>query len=167
MNETIFSIHHGRFRIFMRFLFQSFCRIVTMLYYLVVVGQFTNGILNFLVVLEQFYGKIACGELTSHLPVLLEVLLHFGYCILDVGAVVDVYMSNRSFLIGSLIHLNHGGEQLFNAVARLEYSRHKRESEQLTQFVAIELVASCFNLVIHIERTHHKNVHINELRCQV
>ena len=81
-----------------------------MLYYLVVVGQFTNGILNLLVVLEQFYGKIARGELTSHLPVLLKVLLHFGYCILDVGAVIDVYMSNRSFLIGSLIHLNYGGE---------------------------------------------------------
>ena len=58
-------------------------------------------------------------------------------------------------------------EQEIYAHASLEGSRYERHSEQLSESLHVKVVASFLKLVVHVEGTHHSQVHIDELSGEI
>ena len=58
-------------------------------------------------------------------------------------------------------------EQFLHAASCLEHCWHHRHTKQLSQFHIINMVATLFRLVKHIQRTHHVQVHIDELGGEI
>ena len=91
----------------------------------------------------------------------LQVLLDMRDTVLDLMTVVDVQVSRE--LTGTLVHLDDGTEQIFYALSALKRCRNHWHTKQRTQRVEVNLVATAFKLVVHIQRAHHAYVHVHQL----
>ena len=97
--------------------------------------------------------------------VLAQVLLNVADAVLHLVSVVDVDVS--CLLVGALIYLYDGFEKLFYARAFFERRGHHGRAEQRAQHIEIDDVAPSLELVVHVQRADHPQVHVEQLRRQV
>ena len=167
VNEAIFRIHNGRFRIGHCFFFNTSSRIVTMLHNFSLIRKGSDEFLNLTIVFQEFDCQIACRELTAKFAVLLQVLLHILDTMLNLMSVINVNMAYGILFELSFIDLNDGGKKVLHAFTSLEYCGNHRESQQFTQFIAIEFVTALFGFIEHVESTHHAEVHVDKLGREI
>ena len=58
-------------------------------------------------------------------------------------------------------------EECLHALARLEHGGHHRHTEQLAEFLIVDGIAPFLKFVIHVERTNHTRVHVDELGGEI
>src|SRR5574344_64324 len=90
------------------------------------------------------------------LVIFVPVLKFFCYFRVNISILV--------YKVNTFINIDYDMEQEIDAFTALEYRRNHRDTEQLAEKLIIEFVTALFQFVIHIERTNHTQVHINELR---
>ena len=81
------------------------------------------------------------------------------YLGVDVTLLIDV--------VGTFIHVDDDMEQQVDVAATLKRSGNHGHAEQGTQRVNIQLVAAPLGLVIHVQSTHHSEVHVQQLRGEI
>ena len=80
-------------------------------------------------------------------------------------SVVDVQVAGLA--ANPLIDLDDGTEEVLHAFAALERRGHHRHTEKGAECLHIDVVATPLELVVHIQGTHHTQVHIEELCGEV
>ena len=130
------------------------------------VGQMLADIaLHVVVVLKQFQGEIAGGIALTDVLVGLEVALDVKDAVLNLVAVVDVDMAVVA--AGALIDLDDGAEEILDAHARAERGGHHGGAEESGQHLQVDVIATAFELVVHIEGADDAEVHVDKLGGQV
>ena len=167
MDEAVLRIHDSRLTVFLRLFLDDGCCLIASLQDLLLLGHVGNDTLNVLVHLQQLNGKITGGEAQTDIVVALQVFLNGFYTLFYIGTVIDMQVTNPVLTELAFIHLDNGLEQLINTSTALEHGRHHGESQQLSQLVRIQLVASVFHLIKHIQCPNNAQVHVDELRSEV
>ena len=67
----------------------------------------------------------------------------------------------------SFIHLDDGLKQILHPHSRLERRWHDGHSQECGKRLQVGMIAASFKLIIHIQRTHHSNVHVYQLGRQI
>ena len=58
-------------------------------------------------------------------------------------------------------------KKLFHSLTALEYRWNHGHTKEFGQLVDIDFITTPLGLIKHVECTHHAQVHINELRCEI
>ncbi len=91
--------------------------------------------------------------------VLVPVLQVFGHLRIDVTVLVEI--------VNTLIHIDYDVEKQVDTLACAEHCGNHWHTEELTEFAVVELIATLFKLVEHVEGANHAQVHIHKLGCKV
>ena len=86
--------------------------------------------------------------------------------LLQFRPVVDMDMACHDVLV-ALIDFDDGIEQRVDAGSVPADGRTDRHAEQPAQLVDVEAVAFLLQFVVHVQRHHHPEVHVDELGGQV
>ena len=209
MYEAVFRVHDGRFAVVLRFLLNERGGLVSCLECALAVGHRSYHCLNLLVSLQQLDGEIAGGVAQTYIIVGLQELLYFRNSALDVGAVVDMQVSEHVVLravaagkvfvvflraivlmvfvvpvsdvlrhlgvevsllvniVDALIHIYNNMEEQVDASSCGEHRGYHGNTEQASEFLMVELVASSFRLVVHVQGANHAQMHVDELSGEI
>ena len=167
VDETILGIHDSCFGICIVFLINTSCSLVTLHKNLtaLVACVLTQKLLNVSIVLQQFQCHIARGITGMNGCIGFQELLDMPNAVLYLMSIVDMDVARRR--IGTLIHLNHGAEQLFNTHTVLKRRGNQWCTQQCGEHFEIHLVTALLKFVIHIQGAHYRQVHIQQLRGQI
>ena len=110
---------------------------------------------------RQIAGRVVLGDMLIGLQVFLDV----GDTVLNLVPVVDVQVSRG--LVGALIHLDDGLEELLHTVAVLERGGNHRHTEETAQHLEVEMVATTLELIIHVQGADHADVYVHQLRGEI
>ena len=118
--------------------------------------------------LQKFDSEVAGGIALAQVDLLLEVLLHIADAVLDLVTVVDVDMARVGMVaLYALVEADDGMEEFLHTAPRGEDRGHHRHAEEAGELLHAEGVAPLLGLVVHIERTDHGDVHVDELGGEV
>ena len=95
----------------------------------------------------------------------LQELLYVSDAILYLVSIVDMQVT--SLTAAAFIDLNDGAEEFLHAGTVLKRSGHHGHTEQRAERLQVDMVATAFEFVIHIQGTHKSDVHIDKLCRQV
>ena len=166
--EAVLGVHDGSFAVFASLFLHAPGGFVAVLHYLRGIGERFHQAFCLLVVLQQFYGKVACGVFLRCVGLLVQVFLNFGNAVFNLVSVVYVNVPvERCIALFVLAVLYDGLEQLPDAPSRCEDGRHHGHSQQHSQFLIVYVVATVFHLVVHVQGAYHGHVHVYELRGKV
>ena len=165
--ESVFRIHDSRFRVGIRLFIHTGGGLVALYqnHLAALAGLLADEVLNVRIMLQQLQRHIACRVAGMNRGVRLQVLLDVAYAVFYLVTIVDVQVSRR--LAGAFIHLYHRLEQPLHTHSALERRGHHRRTEQRLQHLQVQLVASFLKLIIHVQRTHYRQVHVHQLGGQV
>ena len=136
--------------------------------YLLCIGQRADIAFGLLVIFKQLDGKIAGRVAVAQIGSLLQVLLDFLDAMFYLVAVVDVHMAVvRVVVLVALIHADDGLEEFLHTTAVGEDGGHHGHTEEASQAVGVDMVASLLGLVKHVEGAHHAHVHVYELGGEI
>src|SRR5574344_549625 len=80
--------------------------------------------------------------------------------ILYIGGYLGVDVTFLVNKVYTLVHVDDSMEKQVHTSAGLEHGRDERYTEQLTEFVVIQLVSALLEFIKHIHGTDHTEVHI-------
>ena len=118
------------------------------------------------VVLQIFDGQISGGVSGAQFLVLLEHQLDAVDALLDLGTMVDMYMSRKS-RVALGVDLYDRVEELRNALAVPADGRHYRNAEKPAELLDVDLVPLGLEFVVHVQGDHGAEVHVDHLGGQV
>ena len=118
------------------------------------------------VALKVLDGEVAGRIAETDVFILADNLLQPLNTLLDLRPVVDVDMASER-RVGLLIDLYHGVEKFGDAAAVAADRRADRDAEKIPQLPEVHLVALRLEFVVHIERHHRAQVHIDDLRREI
>ena len=125
------------------------------------VGQFAKFGSGVFHVLQRTDCQVSRRIFVDNVLVLLNLFLDGGDGILDVVAVVDMYVVGDVLFV--LEHVDNGLQHFGDAVAFGGRGGHYRETEHGAESLVVELVAVGLKFVEHIESHHHRCVHVDKL----
>ena len=120
---------------------------------------------NLLVTFEQFECPIAYRELRRQVIGFVELFRQWGKLSLDDAAVVDVDVAYGAVL--ALEELDDGVEEFVEPLAVLGNGGYHGYSHHGPQVLVVNLGSACEELVVHVERNHGTQVHVNKFRSEV
>ena len=172
VDEAVLGIHDGRFRVVARFLLHT-CRslvagvrqIVEILHALLSGHVLAQIVEHLTVVLQQLQRQVSGGVVLRDMFVGLQVFLDVGDTVLYLVTIVDVQVSR--LFARAFIHLDHCLEEFLHALAALERGGNHRHTEQSAQHLQVKMVAATLELVIHVQRADHTDVHVYQLCGQI
>ena len=168
VDKTVLRIHDSRLAVLARLLLDAGGGVVAMGEDLLGVGHGGDILLHLLVVLQKFDSEVAGGIALAQVDLLLEVLLHIADAVLDLVTVVDVDMARVGMVaLHALVEADDGMEEFLHTAPRGEDRGHHRYAEEAGELLHAECVAPLLGLVVHIERTDHGDVHVDELGGEV
>ncbi len=126
-----------------------------------IVGSF-DQLVDVGVAAQQLDGQIARRVPGDDVLVGPQFLLQGADAGLDVGAVVDVDVTDMRLVVFE--HVDDGFEQLADAFPAVGHGRDDRDADHAGQTAVIELRARFLQLVEHVQRDDHLEVHVDELR---
>ena len=172
VDEAVLSIHDGRLGVVARLLLHTgrglvagIRQVVEVLHALLARHVLAQVVEYLGVVLQQFQGQITGRVVLGDMLVGLQVFLDMTDAVLDLVAVVDVQVAE--VLAGTLIHLDDGAEEFLHARTVLKRRGDHRHTEEVTERLDIHLVTAPLELVVHVQRAYHADVHIHELGGEV
>ena len=168
MNETVFGIHDGCFAIFQSlFLHTLGCLIAGCEDFL---GRFqmTNVFLSVLIILQQLDGEVTGGVTLADGIICLQILLDMLDTMLYLMSVVDVDMAIVSAgIFLAFVEFDDGLEELIHASTIGEDGRNHRDTEEFAQLVVVDVIATLFGFIKHVEGTDHADVHVYQLGGEI
>ena len=168
VDKTVLRIHDSRLAVLARLLLDAGGGVVAMGEDLLGVGHGGDILLHLLVVLQKFDSEVAGGIALAQVDLLLEVLLHVADAVLNLVTVVDMDMSRVGMVaLHALVEADDGMEEFLHTAPRGEDRGHHRYAEEAGELLHAEGVAPLLGLVVHIERTDHGDVHVDELGGEV
>ena len=168
VDEAIFGVHDGCFTVVASLFHYAFgCRVAMVEYFFGVCHLLYIGF-HVAIAFQQFDGKVTGGVALSQIGLEFQVLLYLADAVFNFVSVVDVDVAEVDFFVFcSLIELYDLVEELFHAHSRGERCGHHGHSEQFGQAVVVDVVATFFGLVKHVEGHYHAYVHVYELCGEV
>ena len=85
--------------------------------------------------------------------------------IFNLMSVVDMQVTRE--LAGTLIYLNHCLEKFFDSCPVLKRGRNHGNTKQGAECVDVDVISATLKLIIHVQGTHHTDIHIHQLRSQI
>ena len=172
IDKTIFGIHDGRLRVVARLflhtrrgliaLIGEFMEIVESLF---ASHMFTQIIEHLTIMFQEFQRQISGRVVLGDMLIGLQVFLDVRDTILNLVSVVNMQVARE--LTGSLVYLNHRTKQFFDTHAILEGCGYHRCTKQGAEGIEIDMIATTLKLIVHIQGTHHADVHIHQLCGEV
>ena len=168
VDESVFGVHDSRLRIYFLLFHNAPCCSIASLEYDVAIWKCLDESLGVAVIFQHLDSQITSRVAVAHTFVFLHPFLNFGNAILNLMSMVDVDMAEgRVVALTAFIHLDDGMKEVFYASACLEYRWHHWNTKQLTQLLVVYFVTSLLRFIKHVESTHHAQVHVDELGCQI
>ena len=172
IDEAILRIHDGGFGIHQCLLQHAGSSLVASGHQLLaVLGTLLVGhvlgyvLLGVGVVLQQLDSQIARGVAQADVFVGLQETLYLPDAVLNLVAVVDVQVAGLAAL--ALVHLDDSAEEFLHAGAVLERRGHHRHTEERAQRLQVDMIAAALELVEHVQGSHQRDVHVDQLRGEV
>ena len=172
VDETVLGVHDGRLGIHARLFHHAGSGVVAcrhqplaVLAAVLALHVTLDEVNHLRVMLQQLQCQIARGVLRAQVLVGLQELLDMRDAVLNLVTVVDVNMSHLR--VRAFEDLDDRVQQLPHAASCLERCRHHRHTEERGERFDIQMVAAALQLVVHVQRTHHPQVHIHQLCRQV
>ena len=160
IDKTVLRVHDGRLRVIARFLLHTYGgtvagsrQVLEVLHTLFASHVLAQIVQHLTVVLQQLDTQVAGGVMAGDMLVGLQKLLYLTDAAFYLVTVVDVQVAE--VLAGSLVHLDDRTEQLLHAHAALERRGHHRHAKEAAQPVKVYAVTTSFELIVHVQRTHH------------
>ena len=125
-----------------------------------------DDLLYVLVIFQVLDCQIPCGVLVPQRVVLLQKKLYPVNALFELGSVVDVDMSGE-FRVALRVYPDDSVEKFRNPGSVTAYSRADRHTQEIAQLLDVQLVTFCLQLIVHIQRHHHSEVHVDDLGGEV
>ena len=168
MDKTVFGIHDGCFAIFQSlFLHTLGCLIAGCEDFL---GRFqmTYVFLCVLIILQQLDGEVTGRVALADGIICLQIFLDMLDAVLYLMSVVDVDMAIVSAgIFLAFVEFDDGLEELIHASTIGEDGRNHRDTEEFAQFVVVDVIATLFGFIKHVEGTDHADVHVYQLGGEI
>ena len=172
IDETVFCIHDGCLRV-VACLFLHACRslvaglrqFVEVLQALLSCHVMSQIVEHLTVMLQQFQCQKAGRVVLGDMFVGLQVFLNMTDTVFYLMTIIDVQVTRE--LTCSLIYLNDCFEKILDTSPILKRCGNHRCTHEATQCLDVHTIATPLELIIHIQGTHHADVHIHKLSCQI
>ena len=90
---------------------------------------------------------------------LMPILYLLCHLRIDIAVLVDE--------INTFIQVDDDVEERIHSLSRLEHGGHHRHTKQLAELLVVDGIAPFLKFVVHIQRTNHARVHVDELGCEI
>ena len=132
--------------------------------YLGEVGGRFDHFVSVFIVTKQFDRQIARRIAGNQVGIFPDLVLQQPDAVFDVFPVIDVDMPHDRFVVFE--HVDHGFEQFPDSFAAGGDGRHDRDSDHPAQITVVQFQTRLFELVVHVQRDHDLQVHVDQLRGQ-
>ena len=166
LDECVLGVHDGRLGVRMQQVFDSVLFFSPRCYDFIPVRKGLYDLLYILVVFQVLDCQIPRGVLVPQRMVLLKKKFYTVNALFEFGSMVDVDMSGE-FRVALSIYLDDSVEKLRNTRSVSAYSRAYRHTQKIAQLFDVQLVTFRLQLIVHIQRHHHSEVHIDNLGGEV
>ena len=167
-NEAVLGIHNGRLTVVACLFFYASLGNASRFYNIFIFWQFPNDLLSFLIPFHQLDGEPTGGIAKAQQVVAFQVLLNVTDAVLNLVTMIDMLVTIVLVVTLAILEdMNHFRQQIFQSPTRLERRGDHRHSQQRAELVDAQAVATLLQLIEHIQRTNHTEVHIHQLGCQV
>ena len=167
-NETVLGIHDGCLGIVASLLLDTTRSHIAVADDVGSLRQCRHHTFGLVVLLQQFDGQPAGAVAQPQQVVTFQVALDAADAVLDFVAVVDVNVTVVEIVaLAAFKNMYHLLQQALQSPTRLERGGNHRHTHQRAQRVDVETVATALQFIVHVQGTHHPQVHIHELGGEI
>ena len=166
LDERILRLHNSRLGRYAEHILQPLLLLEACRYDFVAFREGFHNLGDVAVVFEILNREVARRILLTDFVIFLKNQFDAVDALLKLRSVVDVDVT-RKFRCVVFIDGDYRVEELFDSLARAADCRHNRKPEQIAQLLDVQLITACLELVIHVQRDHHPEVHVYDLCRQV